>query len=108
MSANVVQWSGAETATEAEIRRVFASEGLQPHRWSNAPGDVYSPHEHSYHKVIYVVSGSITFGLPHEGQELLHPGDRLDLPPGIVHSAQVGPQGVVCLEAQRGYAWRER
>jgi hypothetical protein len=29
----------------------------------------------------------------------LNAGDRLDLPAGIVHDADVGPQGVVCLEA---------
>lgn len=103
MIANVLHWSGAEAATEGEIRRIFQSEGLQPYRWSNAPGDVYSVHVHNYHKVIYVVSGSITFGLPREGQKLLlHPGDRLDLPPGVVHDATVGPEGVVCLEAHRG------
>jgi hypothetical protein len=28
-----------------------------------------------------------------------NPGDRLDLPAGVRHSAIVGPQGVTCLEA---------
>jgi hypothetical protein len=27
------------------------------------------------------------------------PGDRLDLPAGVLHAALVGEQGVVCLEA---------
>jgi quercetin dioxygenase-like cupin family protein len=55
---------------------------------------------HSYAKVIYVVHGSITFGLPDLGQQLtLTAGDRLDLPANTVHDAVVGPQGVVCLEA---------
>ena len=31
----------------------------------------------------------------------LAPGDRLDLPAGTAHSAQVGPDGVTCLEAHR-------
>lgn len=95
-------WSEANVPTEAEVRRLFDAEGLQPYRWSNAPGDVYGLHSHSYHKVIYVVSGSITFNLPEDGgQVTLHPGDRLELPPGIAHSAVVGPRGVVCLEAHR-------
>ena len=103
MSATVVHWSGDEPATETAIRQSFQSEDLQPYRWSNAPGDVYSAHAHSYGKVIYVVSGSITFGLPREGQALLlRAGDRLDLPPSVVHDATVGPEGVVCLEAHRG------
>lgn len=103
MSATVVHWPGDEPATEVAILHMFQSEDLQPYRWSNAPGDVYSAHAHNYHKVIYVVLGSITFGLPRDGQALrLRPGDRLDLPPGVVHDATVGPEGVVCLEAHRG------
>jgi quercetin dioxygenase-like cupin family protein len=50
--------------------------------------------------VIYVVRGSITFGLPELNQQLtLTAGDRLDLPAHVVHNAVVGSQGVVCLEA---------
>jgi hypothetical protein len=30
---------------------------------------------------------------------VLHPGDRLDLPAGVLHNAAVGRSGVVCLEA---------
>jgi quercetin dioxygenase-like cupin family protein len=103
MIINTLHWPGAEPPTEAAIRRILQQEGLQPYRWSNDPGDVYSAHVHSYHKVIYVVAGSITFGLPDEGQAVtLRPGDRLELPPGMVHDAGVGPDGVVCLEAHRG------
>jgi quercetin dioxygenase-like cupin family protein len=76
------------------------AEGLAPYRWSNGPGDVYGAHTHPYDKVIYVVEGSITFGVP--GRQLeLHPGDRLDLPAGTRHDARVGPDGVVCLEGHR-------
>ena len=103
MIINALQWNEQEPPTEATIRRRLQAEGLQPYRWSNGPGDGYSAHAHSYHKVIYVVSGSITFGLPHIRQQVaLDPGDRLELPPGVVHAALVGPEGVVCLEAHRG------
>jgi quercetin dioxygenase-like cupin family protein len=102
MVINILQWTEREPPTEATIRRKLQAEGLQPYRWSNGPGDVYSAHAHSYHKVIYVVSGSITFGLPNDGQQVhLRPGDRLELPPDVVHDAVVGPHGVVCLEAHR-------
>jgi quercetin dioxygenase-like cupin family protein len=103
MIVKALQWTEKEPPTEAAIQRVFQAQGLQPYRWSNAPGDVYGAHSHSYHKVIYVVSGSITFRLPYTGQSVaLHSGDRLDLPPGVVHDAVVGPEGVICLEAHRG------
>jgi quercetin dioxygenase-like cupin family protein len=101
-SWSVQPWTQAQDPTEAGIRQLFSAEKLIPYRWSNAPGDVYSAHTHSFFKVIYVLEGSITFRLPVEADEIfLRAGDRLDLPPGVVHSAIVGPQGVVCLEAQR-------
>jgi len=72
---------------------------LNPSSWSNAPYDIYSAHKHDYNKVIYVVSGSITFGLPVLKKQItLNVGDRLEIPVGTVHDAQVGPDGVVCLE----------
>jgi quercetin dioxygenase-like cupin family protein len=80
----------------------MADEGLNPYSWSNGPHDVYAAHSHSYNKVIYVVQGSITFGLPELGEKLLlKAGDRLDLPAGAVHHAIVGAQGVICLEAHK-------
>ena len=64
---------------------------------------LFCTHTHSYDKVIYVVRGSITFGLPELGQKYtLNVGDRLDLPAGTVHDAAVGAQGVVCLEGHKG------
>ena len=96
----VTPWPNAEPPAESAIRKLFDAEGLRPYTWSNGPGDVYGAHHHAYHKVIYVVEGSITFGLPDEGRQVtLNTGDRLDLPAGVVHDAVVGPQGVVCLEA---------
>jgi quercetin dioxygenase-like cupin family protein len=99
---NVRPWSGQEPPAETEIRRLYEAEGLQPYRWGNGPGDIYDAHSHPYHKVIYVVRGAITFGLPARGEQFrLHAGDRLDLPAGTIHDAVVGPEGVVCLEAHR-------
>ena len=98
----VTPWPNSEKPAEPDLRRLLAEEYLTPYRWSNGPHDVYSAHTHPYDKVIYVVSGSITFGLPESGKRLtLQAGDRLDLPQGTVHNAVVGPAGVVCLEAHR-------
>jgi quercetin dioxygenase-like cupin family protein len=84
------------------LRQILSEEGLQAYRWSNAPGDVYSAHSHTFDKVIYVVQGTITFGLPASKEHItLNMGDRLELPAGILHEADVGSQGVVCLEAHR-------
>ena len=60
------------------------------------------PHSQGYHKVLYCLRGTIRFVLIAENESLeLRAGDRLDLEPGLEHSAFVGPEGVVCLEAQR-------
>jgi len=99
-TVNVTKWSEDIKPDKAQLLQVLAQEGLDPYTWSNGPGDVYSAHNHSYHKVIYVVSGSITFGLPEKGASVdLQAGDRLDLPASVMHDAVVGRHGVVCLEA---------
>jgi len=98
----VTPWPDSATPTESTLRKLYAEEGMEPYAWSNGPHDTYAPHTHSYNKVIYVLRGSITFGLPELGQQLtLTAGDRLDLPAGTVHDAEVGPLGVVCLEGHK-------
>lgn len=98
----VIPWSAPKPPTQSALWQLMVDEGLSPYSWSNGPHDVYAAHSHGYNKVIYVVKGSITFGLPDLGRQLaLKAGDRLDLPAGIVHDAQVGADGVVCLEAHR-------
>jgi quercetin dioxygenase-like cupin family protein len=98
----MIAWPGDAPATPAEIEGLLRAEGMSAYSWSNAPGDRYPPHSHGYRKVIYVVRGSITFGLPDTGARLeLHVGDRLELDRGVIHDAIVGPQGVECLEAHR-------
>lgn len=88
-TVKVTPWAHGREPDEAALQQCFAAEGL-------------AAHQHSYHKVIYVVSGSITFGRPQLGQEAaLQAGDRLDLPPGVVHTAVVGRDGVACLEGHR-------
>ena len=99
----VTPWPGSSLPDRATLWQIMSDEGLSAYTWSNGPHDIYAEHAHSYDKVIYVLSGSITFGLPDLGQKLtLNAGDRLDLPAGIAHNAIVGPQGVVCLEGHKG------
>lgn len=99
----VTPWADSVPPTQSTLWQLMADEGLSPYAWSNGPHDMYAAHTHSYNKVIYVVQGSITFGLPDLGEKLtLKAGDRLDLPAGTVHDAVVGSQGVICLEAHKG------
>jgi hypothetical protein len=83
----------------SHARAQLASEGITTTAWGNGPGDRYPPHAHDYDKVLVAVEGSITFRLTTvEVAHELRAGDRLDLPAGIVHAADVGRSGVRCLE----------
>lgn len=86
--------------TRAAVEALLGAEGLVATSWSSDPGDQYAAHRHGFDKVIVAVDGSIDFALPELQQDMqIEPGDRLHLPAGTLHSATVGPIGVVCLEA---------
>ncbi len=102
----------------ATLETRMRDQGLTPAAWSNLAGERFEEHAHEYDKVVVVVEGSITFGMPGYGVGfMLGPGERLDLPAQTRHDAVVGPRGVTCLEAHlpagtvghkakgRGYRW---
>jgi quercetin dioxygenase-like cupin family protein len=97
----MTRWQG-EPPSREQLEAVMREAGLSPHWWSNGPGYRYAAHSHPYHKVLYCARGSIQFRIEPGGNVYhLRPGDRLDIPPGVSHSADVGPQGVLCVEAPR-------
>lgn len=97
---SVTAWTGKAPPSESEVRGLLAEQGLSGYRWSNRPGDFYGAHSHPFHKIIYVLQGSITFILPEKEESItLRIGDRLDLPADLEHEAEVGQQGVICYEA---------
>lgn len=86
---------------ERDAIAAFREEGCSaPRRWGNAAGDSYGWHDHGDHKVLFCLEGSITFHL-RDGDVALEAGDRLDIEPGTDHSATVGANGCVCVEASR-------
>ena len=101
----VIRWQKQEMPQEHDLRKAMQSQGLSPYTWSNGPGERYTFHSHSYQKVLYCVQGSIRFILPDvEGDDgiiNLAPGDCMILPARVRHGAEVGSQGVTCLEAAR-------
>jgi len=101
MHFRIVRWDQPTPPAPAELQARLLTEGLFPYDWSNSPGDTYPPHAHDYDKVIIVVRGSITWmlGAPETPQTIeTCAGDRIDLPRGTLHAAEVGPVGVICLE----------
>jgi quercetin dioxygenase-like cupin family protein len=87
---------------EQAMRGLFAAENCpHPRRWSGGPEEIYDWHAHGYHKVLFCVSGGITFQ-DHEGMNYrLETGDRLDIEAGTEHRATAGPDGVECMESFR-------
>ena len=65
-----------------------------PHvyEWQDKPGTVYPEHSHQDKVTIFITEGSLELTILGETREL-KTGDRFDVPPGIPHSAVVGPQG---------------
>jgi quercetin dioxygenase-like cupin family protein len=100
LQVSVTRWPHREQLSAEALQRILLNQGLSPSWWSNGPGDRYAEHSHSYHKVLYCLSGSIRFICAGEAIDL-SPGDRMEIPPGRAHSAVVGPHGVRCVEAAR-------
>lgn len=104
----VLRWQETTAPQEQDLYRRMQRDGLTPHKWSNGPGESYAQHSHTYEKVLYCVRGSIRFVLHDQAATTgsanivdLAPGDCMVLPSGVQHSALVGSQGVICLEAAR-------
>jgi uncharacterized protein YjlB len=90
-----------EAGADAARSRLKAA-GVEPHAWSNGPGDRYAAHEHTTTKLLICAEGSITFLVGAEEEEVrLEAGDGFVLPAGITHAAVVGPSGCTCLEGHR-------
>ena len=89
-----------EAPDPGAIEAALRLEAHDVYGWSNAPGDTYVEHEHSYTKVLYCTRGSIVFVLAGGERISLRPGDRLVLPPRTRHSAVVGPDGCTCVEGK--------
>ena len=95
-------WDRDEAPDVASVAQRLRDEGVEPHAWSNGPGERYGVHSHDYTKLLVCAVGSITFlvGADAVPVELL-PGDGFILPPGTPHAAIVGPAGCTCLEGSR-------
>ncbi|MBL8160054.1 cupin [Candidatus Saccharibacteria bacterium] len=94
----VIQWSHPEPATEELVKQEIRASGLSAMRWTGEPDKHWLGHWHGLQKTLWCAVGEITFHV--NGEDiLLTPGDKMILPPETVHSADAGPEGVVCYES---------
>jgi uncharacterized protein YjlB len=86
----------------AAARERLRAAGVEPHAWSNGPGDRYAPHQHATTKLLICAEGSITFLVGPAGDPIERAaGHGMLLPSGTRHAAVVGPDGCTCLEGHR-------
>jgi quercetin dioxygenase-like cupin family protein len=95
-------WHRDEAPDVASVAQRLRDEGVEPHAWSNGPGDRYGVHSHDYTKLLVCAAGSITFLVGADATPVeLQPGDGFIMPPGTPHAAIVGSAGCTCLEGYR-------
>jgi len=94
----VIPWRNSQPATEESVKAVVRASGLPAARWEGEPNQNYLPHHHLLTKTLWCAAGDIVFHI--NGKDIhLRAGDKLILPAGTVHSADAGPEGVVCFES---------
>jgi len=87
--------------TEAALRAAIEARGFAVTRYVYPPGTRFGAHSHGMDKIDAVVSGRFRLGMGTKAVEL-RAGDRLFVPAGVVHTAEVvGALPVVSLDAVR-------
>ena len=100
MKLALLRGAAAAPPDEQDLAGRLAADGFESFSWSDAPGTEYPPHHHDHDESLWLVRGSIEFGI--EGDRYaLSPGDRLMLPRGTVHTAVAGPDGATYLIGRR-------
>lgn len=78
----------------------FEEEGfISVYEHADPAGTVYPEHRHQGKVSIFVTDGGITFDFAGEKHEV-YANERLDIPPGVPHSAVVGPKGWIGIVAE--------
>ena len=79
------------------VTRLMKKEGLRPYMWRNTPNQRYAVRSHGYHRILYVIEGTLELIFPDSNQRIiLRSGD---IPAGTRHAAIVGSTGAQCVEA---------
>ena len=100
MEIRQIRWSDAQEPGEGALRRRLEAEGFEVHAWRDPADRIYGEHRHAEDESLWIVRGSMLFQV--DGVDYaLGPGDRLELPAGVVHRAQAGPDGATYLIGQR-------
>ncbi|MEW8525511.1 MAG: cupin domain-containing protein [Candidatus Thiodiazotropha endolucinida] len=85
--------------SETAMCRKFEARGYNVTRYVYPPGTFFPPHQHAVDKIDGVLSGR--FRMSMDGHSfILEAGDCLQVPRGVIHSAEViGEQPVISIDA---------
>ena len=101
-AVRVTLWEERRRPDEEALREQLAADGYQVVTWDSEPAAGFPPHMHIYPELLWLVAGDLTILLPAEKRMLeLTPGDRIELPAGIVHGMMAGADGATYLLATR-------
>ncbi|HUB05889.1 MAG TPA: hypothetical protein VMB50_02755 [Myxococcales bacterium] len=89
-----------EPPTALEMEQRLRAEGFRPYRYSHPPGTTQAAR--GAREVRWLLSGKLRVRLHGSEQPIvLSPGDRLDLPPGLVREVEVeGDEPAVFVAAE--------
>jgi quercetin dioxygenase-like cupin family protein len=87
--------------SEKRMIRVMEGEGYEISSYTYRPGTAFPPHEHTQEKCDAVIEGTLRLTVNGVAYDL-GPGDRLYLPAGTRHAAEVvGKTAVLSLDGTR-------
>jgi len=89
VSVVVRRWNEADGLPQlGAIRRKLEAEGLKTAWYSEVPGTSQRDHQHTFPETRWILSGHLTVDVAGETL-MLGPGDRIDVPAGTLHHAEV-------------------
>lgn len=86
----IYHWNRPEAPTISLLKKLLKEEGIDSFPWSDSPGAYYYPHQHTDPEIRWLVKGMMKVKANSTILEL-HPGDRLEIPAGIVHEIWMDP-----------------
>lgn len=98
---DVVRWTKTKKPTLEELQAMLRAERLDFELYSDRPGTKYGRHKHPFEDFIVIVTGKMKL-ITDKNTWTMKPGDRIDLPPNTVHSAEIiGKEEVQYLSAAK-------
>jgi mannose-6-phosphate isomerase-like protein (cupin superfamily) len=86
---------------EQSLAKKLRDEGFShTYVWQDGPNACYPDHTHPEETAHIILTGEMILSMAGQSQTYRQ-GERCDVPPGAVHSAQMGPQGCRYLIGER-------